>query len=252
MEEKGEVPFERRLSATTILKNTLRSFEQQLQAGAPDVEKAPSYTTIMLIAPELMIISDEDPIYVRIYAWVLLIRVWASLRCDDTVGVRPAHVRLTELGLEGRLDRTKTSGPGRCVRRLHFFVSRQAYVGTQSWLATGYDLWRHTFRYERDYMLPAIKAEDADGDISWSKRPPAYRDCMHATSLVWLRQGSQTRPEHPLPDVAARLRPFVPSWRGELLEGASPPELCQQYRCARGYPEVRARFPGPLGTRTKR
>ena len=135
MEEEGEVPYERRLSATTILKNTLKSIEQQLQASAPDIEKAPSYTTIMVFSLELMVLSEDDADYLRVYAWVLLIRIWASLRCDDTVGVRPAHVRLTELGVEGRLDRTKTSGPGRRIRWLPFFVSRQAFVAAQSWLA---------------------------------------------------------------------------------------------------------------------
>ena len=112
------------------------------------------------------------------------------------MGIRPQYVRLLAQGLEGRLDRTKTSGPGRRIRWLPFFVSRDAWLATSRWLEVGYDLLCQTFSYDRDYLIPAVK-DILDQDVTWVKRPPDYRDFSRATNatLLRLRAPAQVRLE---------------------------------------------------------
>ena len=45
MEEKGEVPYEKRMTAMTMLKSTLKSIELQLNAGAPETGNCLLYTS---------------------------------------------------------------------------------------------------------------------------------------------------------------------------------------------------------------
>eukprot|EP00974_Lingulodinium_polyedra_P038625 3701058-Lingulodinium_polyedra.AAC.1 len=60
---------------------------------------------------------------------------------------------MSERGLQGLLDRTKTSGPGRRVRWLPIFVSKLAYYAVPGWLEAGYELWGHEpFAYDWDYL----------------------------------------------------------------------------------------------------
>ena len=75
MEEKGEVPYEKRLSNATMVKSTLLAIESQLQKDAPTVQKAPTYLVVMIVALELMVLDDGEQAYFRAYAWTLLVRV---------------------------------------------------------------------------------------------------------------------------------------------------------------------------------
>eukprot|EP00969_Alexandrium_andersonii_P209704 9263291-Alexandrium_andersonii.AAC.1 len=67
---------------------------------------------------ELLVMDEAAPQFVRAFAWVKFVKVWAALRSDDLQGLLPAELRLLPSGLEGMLGRTKTCGPGRRVRWL--------------------------------------------------------------------------------------------------------------------------------------
>ena len=87
-------------------------------------------------------------------AWVKLLKVRASLRSDDLRGLLPAEFEHNREGLQGWLDRTKTSGPGTKIRWLPITVSVGAYLAHPSWLQVGYDIWNaHPLNYERDYVV---------------------------------------------------------------------------------------------------
>ena len=71
----------------------------------------------------------------RAFAFYKLRKFWTASRSGDLTGLNPSTLRMTEHGLCGMLDRTKTSGPGKRVRFLPIFISRRVYfVG---WVGAG-------------------------------------------------------------------------------------------------------------------
>lgn len=110
------------------------------KAGPP--RRAPRLFVMMMEALEWMVVNAELPLFVRYTAWVKLLKIWATLRHDDLCHVEANKVYLTFAGLSGVLSRTKTTGPGKRVRSLPFFVSHSAWVRHADWLGTGFSVWR--------------------------------------------------------------------------------------------------------------
>ena len=109
---------------------------------------------IIVIAMELFVMNVKNAPYMRRVAWVRLVRNWAVLRIDDTLGIVPAKLGLREDGLAGRLERSKTTGPGKRVGVLPFIVSEEASLSGAPWLRTGFDLFRpEPFRFKRNYLM---------------------------------------------------------------------------------------------------
>eukprot|EP00969_Alexandrium_andersonii_P042713 1873851-Alexandrium_andersonii.AAC.1 len=54
----------------------------------------------------LTVVAGREPDYVRGYAWYRLVRIWGSLRFDDTCGLNPLGMVLTAPGLVARSERT--------------------------------------------------------------------------------------------------------------------------------------------------
>eukprot|EP00971_Amphidinium_carterae_P097326 1925726-Amphidinium_carterae.1 len=77
------------------------------------VKKAPPFFVVQVVAMELLVIASAEPVYVRAFAWYKLVQVWAGLRYSDLTGAPFKHLVLDDSGLEGRLDITKTTGPGK-------------------------------------------------------------------------------------------------------------------------------------------
>ena len=62
---------------------------------------------------------------------------------------------LSESGLRGHFDRTKTSGAGRKVRFLPFFISSEAWLVSRRWLELGFRIWKGSeFSFKRDFLVP--------------------------------------------------------------------------------------------------
>ena len=125
--------------------------------------QAPPLLLAQLLALERVVADEATPLYARGYAWVRLLRHWASLRWDDTLGIPPATLELRARGLFCLLEMSKTSGPEKTVRVLPVFVSREAYLEVR-WLETGFKLWAPggPLHFERDYLvaLPAPNWEE--------------------------------------------------------------------------------------------
>ena len=162
--------------ARTKLKSVLAAVALVEKAGAVDSRDRLSYNRIVLstvdtrtaeppmplsiiASLELAVMDGQLPRYWRAYAWVRLFKVWTSSRTDDLLGVLPGSMRLGLRGLRGVFDRTKTSGPGRRVRWLPFFVSFHCWVVCSDWLETGFKIWTSDgFSFERDYLVPRPSA----------------------------------------------------------------------------------------------
>ena len=93
----------------------------------------------------------------RIWAWIKLVNLWASLRWSDVQAVLLGELRLIDGMLITILLRTKTSGPNRQVKELPVCVSEKAYFAKPGWLKLGFDLLQYHGRYKPDYLMPRMK-----------------------------------------------------------------------------------------------
>eukprot|EP00973_Karenia_brevis_P026717 3687151-Karenia_brevis.AAC.1 len=105
---------------------------------------------------ENSVVDTSQPRFLRAYAWLKLVRVWAALRADDVQGLLPETVKIFEKGLQATLDRTKTSGPGKKIRWMKIYISQRSYIAVGNWLAEGLAIWDSAdFAVKRDYFLLA-------------------------------------------------------------------------------------------------
>ena len=118
MEKVGAVRPAERLSDSQVLRNTVNQLTADLESKAPPRRKAPMLPVAMIGAMELAVSDVALPCYLRCFAFYKLVKLWTASRCSDMSGLDPATLRLTDLGLSGILDRTKTSGPGKRMRFL--------------------------------------------------------------------------------------------------------------------------------------
>ncbi len=141
MESIGGVEKERRLGGSPLLGNVVRSLTRQLGTDAVPKRTAPMYTVAMVLAAEVLVVDEDLGVVTRILAFIFLIMIWAALRTDDVLWVDRSRLILSEIGLRGVLIRSKTSGAGRRVRELPFFVVRTASLSGHDWLGVGMDLY---------------------------------------------------------------------------------------------------------------
>ena len=71
-----------------------------LLRGAPLTKRATRYPVVMLAAMEELLLDELPALGWRIWAWVKLIKAWASLRWSDVQAIIPTELRL----IEGRLS----------------------------------------------------------------------------------------------------------------------------------------------------
>jgi len=154
MEKAGGIGPADRLTQSPIWHAALRDAEVQLQTGPPPAKQAPRFTLSLIVALETLVVDPTYPMYKRLVAWTRLVKVWAALRSGDTEAIDPASLRWTKAGLEGLLDRTKTSGPGKRIQHLPFYVRDDAFLKHQGWLKVGLDLLASEAAFRRDYLLP--------------------------------------------------------------------------------------------------
>ena len=173
MELAGSVPLAARFSVHPLWLASVRDASARLAANAPMPHKAPRFPMAFVAGLEDIVVDNMVPDFKKFIAWCRLVKLWAALRSDDTEGINPALLRLTPAGLEGTLDRSKTSGPGRKVRHLPFVVSGGAFVKHAGWLRQGFEiLTSREFSFPRDYLVPA--AEPCYGTVV--RRMARYSD----------------------------------------------------------------------------
>ena len=127
--------------------------EVELSSGTLQKRKAPRLPVAVMVAMELLVLDVEVPIAIRVTAWYRLVKVYGGLRWDDLQRLLPKNVEMKDMGLVGRMLQTKVSGPGRKVRELPLFVSREADLTGGGWLHVGFDLWLGTVDVERDFFI---------------------------------------------------------------------------------------------------
>ena len=182
MERVGGVPDTERFSAQAVVRNTVNQFTMELETGAPPKRKAPMFLVAMISSLELAVSDRSLPIYMRGFAFYKLLKLWAACRSGDLSGLNPASLVLSSDGLQGMLERTKTSGPGKHVRYLPIFVSRRAFLVSPDWLPVGFAIWKtDSMAFARDYFLPLPTA-----DLAGARKVMAeYPHVVAMTKRLW-------------------------------------------------------------------
>ena len=153
LELVGQVPTELRLSGDRLWVESVKSWTSDLSRDAPPKKQAELYTVAIALSSELVLGDLTAPIGQRFYAFVLLLLLWGTMRCDDLQNVDPSSLELSQLGLKFILRRTKTSGPGKPVGELHGFVARDISLSGVDWLKLGLDLLdEEELRFQRDFF----------------------------------------------------------------------------------------------------
>ena len=185
LELSGERDVERLLHLKPAFTNAVDEASAQAatrpaRAGTGPRGQAPPMVVAVLAALESVVVG-QAPAFIRFYAWTRLLRHWAALRWDDTLGIRPDAFERRARGLYGVLERTKTSGPGKRLLVLPFFVSDQAFLLEADWLFTGWTLLGEVFGFKRDYLLP-LASSDLQGGM---QRRAEYTDAVcYSRSLM--------------------------------------------------------------------
>ena len=140
MEKVAEFPVEQRATQGRLAWAIKDRIVESLSTGAPLTKRAPRYPIARLARLEELVVDDMFAVGWRIWAWIKLVKVWASLRWSDVQAIIPQELYLIEGRLTTILRRTKTSGPNRQVKELPVCVSERAYFAKPKWIKTGFDL----------------------------------------------------------------------------------------------------------------
>ena len=147
-EHAGEVPEHDQICRSAAVKNALEEAAHTLQSvESKRARKALLLPVALIVAWESYILDEDNPRYPRIYAWFRLIKLWSGMRFDDAKGTPNRTMEMFDWGLKGVINRSKTSGPGKRVVLLPFYINK---VGWKLWTAMGAE----AGMLGRDFMLP--------------------------------------------------------------------------------------------------
>ena len=105
---------------------------------------------------ELFVVDDGEPPAARVFVWWWLCMIFASLRFDDAVHVRPSELQLNDEGLFGVAWQTKVE---RRRRGTKFVVPHVAFSGCD-WLRTGWSMFALE-DLDRDFWMRELNAREA-------------------------------------------------------------------------------------------
>ena len=110
--------------------------------------------THRIAAWEVTLVDTTAEFRWRIMSWIRLLKTWGCFRFDDVRGIDASRLRLSEFGPSRVLSRTKTTGPGRKVVEIPFFIDHCCDLTQSSWIDMGFKLWQETAGpFNRDYFL---------------------------------------------------------------------------------------------------
>ncbi len=96
---------------------------------------------MVLIALEPYILDPESEPYKMAWAWWEALKFWIAARFSDHFGIPPSLITRSSRGPAGRIVETKTTGPGKKVPELAFYLSTAAWLVDQDWQEKGLQFW---------------------------------------------------------------------------------------------------------------
>ncbi|OLQ04162.1 hypothetical protein AK812_SmicGene12771 [Symbiodinium microadriaticum] len=168
------VSFRTNIAVPSIDTAPLKALEKEVftQRGKPLKEADP--ILIELVMAMEKVADDQMPNPTRIFLWWTSCMIFASLRFDDAIHVKPHELEVKPEGLFGVSWQTKSERKRRGTK----FVVPDVSFSKHSWFKSGLDLFELEFPLaERDFWIP-----DLESKTLWRTTPPDY-----ARSLQWLR-----------------------------------------------------------------
>ena len=179
IEDIGMVPASERFSQNSLWLRTCKSYIAEFEEFGSQVRVAPPLTVAMLVSLEMEICDESQSLYARALCWIILVAVWACMRVSDLEGIDIRRMRLVDAGLTGVLTRTKTTGPGKRVQEVQFFVKRNVSLTANDWLAIGWSIWvTYNDAHPRDFFLMKSNRD-------WTEPVPRY--LKSETMAVYVR-----------------------------------------------------------------
>ena len=113
-----------------------------------------------------------SPVQSQLFVWWWLCMIFASLRFDDAVHVKPSELQLLDDGLFGVAWQTKVERKRRGTR----FVVPRVGFSQEPWLEKGWELFQAS-DHQRDFWIPELNSRE-----QFLAAPPSYQ-----RSLQWLK-----------------------------------------------------------------
>ena len=161
------VAFRINLELPSIDTQALKALEKNVftQRGKPLKEAIP-FEIPLVIAMEKFVCSDIHPKPARIFMWWVLCMIFASLRFDDAIHVKPHELEVKSEDLFGVSWQTKTERKRRGTK----FVVPDVAFSKCPWFKDGLEMFELEFPLvERDFWIPEL-----DSKSSWRPTPPEY------------------------------------------------------------------------------
>ena len=159
LEASAEVPMDRRLSEDPVLQNFMAEITKSAWWATRTRTSANRLLVAIVICWEFLVVSENEKTYVRIFAWFKLVKLWAMLRWNDTLGIPALRIQyVKKRGLVGDIVRSKTTGVGRRIETQQFYVAEESWLLAEGWLKVGFKLFEDCGKKagvdKRDFMLP--------------------------------------------------------------------------------------------------
>ena len=159
--------------------------DMQTEAAAHTSRRGPANRLLMHMLSEMekMVVNVEEPLFIRMLAWFVLVMWWAVLRYDDTCWLSPSTVRIDEGYWAAWISRSKTTGRSKRIEGLAAVVSEAAWLEESGWLRVGHELWEQHAGFKRDFFLVL-----GESDLSAARNVPAtYSDALAMVRSLWSR-----------------------------------------------------------------
>ena len=122
---------------------------------------------------EEAVLDDKRPTAARVFIWWILCMIFASLRFDDAIHVRPLELEMKEEGLFGVSWQTKVERKRAGTR----FVVPNIGFSCSTWLEVGWALFKTLPDLDRDFWIPELNTQ-----ASFQTVPPTF-----ARTLQWMK-----------------------------------------------------------------
>ena len=158
LEASAEVPMDRRLSENPVLQNFMAEISKSGWWASRTRTSANRLLLAVVLCWEFLVMEEEQRPYIRLFAWFKLVKLWAMLRWNDTLGIPALRMQFVKKrGLVGEIMRSKTTGVGRRIEVQQFYVAEEAWFLAEGWLRTGLQIFE-SFGKEagvekRDFMM---------------------------------------------------------------------------------------------------
>ena len=154
LEEMAGVPADQRFTNSQLYQVVYQELLASALPGRPS-KQAPRMLVSVLAALEPVVVDQDTPQYLRVFAWWLLLQAWATLRFSDHRGIRPENVELQNNRLVATLTRSKTLGSDRNLMSKRLVVDSCCFVRCSNWMRAGWEQLTSMANFPRDYLFPA-------------------------------------------------------------------------------------------------